>query len=157
MLQKWLPIIELVEIYLISFSECTHGMRPSVCSYCWTMPRNRPERWGYDPDASLEDNQFTWDEYQRALNKFFARAGAKTKAEKLSMGYTGTPMRVDRRPINARVRAVHVSKQGQVNVKELANKNGLVSNAYGAGRYSAVLSWGRKYCGWHGEYEKRLK
>ena len=139
-------MIELVEVYLISLSECLHGMRPSVCSHCRTAPRNRPERWGYEAGASVEENQAAWDEYQGKLAKFFARKGAEVKAEKQSLGHTGVAMRVDRRPIAARVRAVHVSKQGAVNVKQL-----------GISRYSEVLAWGRKYCGWHGEYERRLK
>ena len=145
MLKLYLPVIELVCVYLEGFSECLHGLRPSVCAHCRTLPRNRPERWGYDPDATAEENQWAWDEYQAALAKFFAGKGAEAKAEAKSMGY-GPAMRVDRRPINAIVRAVHVSKQGQVNVKEL-----------GISRYNEVLAWGRKYCGWHGVYERRLK
>ena len=150
-------LVDLVCSYLEEFTECRHGMKPSVCAHCRFAPRNNPARWGYDPHLSDEENQLIYEEYLAGLAKFFARKGAQEREERVSVSLRSRKeiviprdqrpaMLVNKRPINARVRAVHVSKQGAVNVKQL-----------GISRYSEVLNWGRKYCGWHGMYEKRLK
>ncbi len=73
-------IVDAMDRYLISFSECKHGFKPSVCNVCLRPVLNDPKRWGFNRNASDLTNAIALAEYEqeqaerlRNMRKFFAR------------------------------------------------------------------------------------
>lgn len=73
-------IIDEVDRYFISLSECKHGNKPSSCFTCNGPVKNDPKRWGFNRLNSDLDNAIALEEYDieqaerlARIRKFMAR------------------------------------------------------------------------------------
>lgn len=162
-LGRWTKIRESLDMALhyksdIQASCRLHGMRLMECYHCSgsreiakeiaTVDKKLrgirfllrlckvSEETGNNSAASIMDEMA----FEAKLAKIIAKVNSTPTTEQRS--YSAMD-RGNKRPIAAKVRAVHTSKRGQVNYNEL-----------GAGRYNTVINWGRKFNPATGGYEK---